>query len=1587
MDCSRQIIPQSPWHCVKIVYCNRIQFNFYRTNVLCQLSYSPINHYTIKKLIVMKYYSRVLTKKALLLFLLILTSKVIFGQLIDFCGTFPTHEASSIDPDSIYWDRFGNSYDIYPVDSLATGSLLNDSCQAGYYMLDFITPLAPGLQNVFCQVFSDLSDFVPRPINIDGCGDTVESDFIHIEIARRSNLGVALMRATSTYANSSLSCPKVVVSNFDLAFFGSENIFSNNIIAGSIEVNSNISNWYTGTGSNAAKYDAYSVILHEALHLMGYSSIFGLWDGPVISKYDSHIHFIPEYIPSGPNEIPIPLFLNDCNSNCWEFNDSIFTDSTSFVNAMISTCSTSGSFDFVFGESILAPLYGGGGIPPMSEKDFRNYMSHLNPTCNGQNEPYVMSPSIDTGIVRDEITSMEMAILCKLGYNINSCDPCFLIVNDNTIQAAKMDLTCCDLILIGCVNDSVVIEFDDLLCNDYSDSIMTIIDFFRRPGTPNVSLNQSSNSISFLPTIQDKYVFEYTVAGCDCQILNGTVEVYVGPCIDCDTIDPCENLVCTNGFKEFAHVNGNASLAYELTGVYWGHLLGDNSVDMCYADSNTYMQIAAFGSNREAISFRLNEPIDSGCIVNISLKASANVSNTYSFFISEFAPCSWSETLVGLGNSINYCEDHIYNPVFLYNLFVDSIASGSNTCPGNPNFGQYSFSIQNNFNFPINFILIEPQQSNNYNFLDDVIITKYCTNSCFNFTASTDCNEISFISCEQDSSYIHSWQFGDDSTSIEINPTHLFVNSGTFEVIHILEDLCGNIDTSQMNIFVSSLAGDCCPDTTISASTTWTGTPPHQGIFHTITVETGVSFTIDGDIELQFCEGGALIIEPGAYVDLEGDLTSYGDMTWKGVYVSGDSSLNQAINLHSGGFHGLKQGYLQTRPGSSIKNAEIGVRNYGKTGSSSSGGMIRCVETLFKNNTIGTDFIEYQNFNDSLQPLPSLGSFTGCRFYTDNDYHLNSPFYAFAQLSDIDGPDFKACKFVNSLLPEHHSQVSDYGFGIHALDSEFKVQPSISGGGLGPCPSPCNLTDSTLFSGLGHGIYVMTKSQARPYSVYHSLFENCFRGITDITWGGSTILFNTFRLGNVPEIIFSYGQIGAEFHFAHSGFTLQENLFIVLGKTKAIPIGLLCNGLGEFDNEIRRNTFDGVETANQAFGINSNNNILFPGGLRYFCNSIKNTPSHGYDFHIPNTELINTIHSFQTPGSSQGGNIASGNHFAYTAQDFINLGLGHVDYYYYPSGYHEEPRDSFSTSILKTQGLANECSPDFCAPPCHIDVDSVKDDFYTHFDDYTTTLDDYLDVLLSENQSKIDSAISKATYYHSRSQRDAFLVMQHLMIDTVGYNTDSLIKWFGNIDTYGSDIMIAGEYAAQNEFVSAIDVLETISSRRDLSIAQENDVTDLINIYSILENKSIMSFTPLDKTLLRNVAYNNGGVASGVARALLSYFKEYVPLPYYAEGRLRFRSTELDSTKIQFPSLDNSKLKIYPNPSTGDIYVTWQEPDFKGVSLSIYNFNGEKELHLTSEFNSPILVNTDKCSKGNHLVVVHSDGGKTLVGKVLFLQN
>lgn len=1519
------------------------------------------------------------------------------SQTIEFCGVFPPHQATSNNPDSIYWDRFGNSYDMYS--DLSIGSNLNSGCQdgSGYYILDFGNGITSDMKDVFCQVFSDLSDSIHQRINIDGCGDTLQPDKIRIGISIKPLAQDVLMAASPIFSFSlNNNCDPLGVSHVERKINGSRN-YSPFVTDGYIYINTGIQGmFYTNLTDNqpnpGSKYDAYSVILHEALHLLGYASLMWLVHPDSLqgfSTWDKNLYTTNYY---GTSSQVTPVIESDCQHNCWELNSTLFPDEEDLFDAIVNNCSIGGDLDFIFGASILAPLSGrDDNDPPTLNGELSNLLSHLHGNCNGNTSNYIMQPSIDTGEVRRYITNEELAILCTLGFKLNDCEGCYVIPYVDTESTMNDIDACCETYFTACKNTPKEILFTELLCNDFSNEEITVTDVF--PISGNYEITDTSIIITSAAT--GRIQFGYTIKGCDCTMQNAHVNVYIGVCNNCNETDPCENLTCVNGFDGWDQGTGQFALHENLAGVLWYSNL-NNSVDVCKVATNSFVHIGSTLGNKEGLAIQLSESVLPGCTAIVSYKASVKTKNVFKWHASEFAPCRFDDTRVGVDCTLTQCESHEYSPQCIYSDTITNIAENitqlNNLCPLQPNLDStYTFKWKNGFDFPINYLILfpEPNPLGINNYIDDIIVTQSCLNPAFTFSFQEDCQEVDFNPIQMDSIYFHSWIFSDGDTSLDNSPTHAFQSIDTFRVQHFISDTCGNIDSFELDVIIPEESTLCCPDTTLSVGTTWNLTTvlPGDGRFHTITLEQGVSLSIEDGLVLEFCEGGALVIEAGAYFSLDGTLTSYGDMSWLGVFVEGDTAQGQHKDYSSGGFHGNQQGSLHTREGSMIKNAKIGIRNYGLAGDGSTGGKIRCDATSFINNTIGVDFGPYQNYNTEGQPVPSLGTFNNCTFNTDSTYHLHEPFHAFVKMRKADGMRFAGCSFTNELLPELPSQVSEFGFGIHAVSSGFMVYAGNSTAATPICPHPCVVGDSTTFNGLGHGIYVLTQDKTQPYSVYHAQFENCFRGITSMGTTGGTILSNTFKLGHVPDYHFSYGQIGAEFHFPHEGFTLQENLFVSDEDPESIPIGVLCNDLGEFDNEIRRNTFIGIETANQAFGVNADLTLDIERGLVYFCNSIDETPSHGYDFHIPNAPNDDYIHPFQTPGSSQGSNISAGNHFAYTAQDFMNLGEGDINYWYYPLGDNEEPRDSFSLNISDFEGDSNACEVMYCAPSCIEVIGDLKEDFINHLDDYGVNLDNYINILASANQPRIDSTRSKALYYRRLSSRDAYTVVQHLMIDTLDYHRDSLITWMGHLDTYGAEAMIAGEYAAAGDFESALDVLETISARRDLSAAQSLDLDKLLDIYYLLELMPLQSFTPQDRSLLRNIAYANTGAASGISRALLSYFGEYIPLPYYHGEQINFRNVAQDSSHTFFSRTNDIPLKIYPNPTDGNVMIEWDDQELNCVSLGVFNIYGEEIIGLKGDLKSPFSLDTNPCTNGIYCIIARDNNGKTISGKFIMQRN
>ncbi|MBK9983761.1 MAG: PKD domain-containing protein [Saprospiraceae bacterium] len=1532
-----------------------------------------------------------LIQSGILLLLISMAINSLISQDIDLCGMFPPHQATSNDPDSIYWDRFGNSYNLYS--SFPGENTLERSIQfCGYYEIDYDIDVTQSFRDRICEVFESLSELIPQRINKSSCGDTYNPKRVKVRIGLDTLSSKILAVSSSFYGMGGSylqNCNEVRENKVYLKINGGladppYPIFL--FYDGRITININDTiKWFTGLENTPNdSFDLFSVILHEAGHLLGFASLIDS-SGPVagyISLWDKMIFTTPEYLENNQSENVVPLFTSDCVSNCWDLNGHLFGNYSELNQALVDNCSEFGNIDFVFGEHAVAPIYGGDLI-----ENRLNSLSHLHPNCNNESIDYVMQRFLSKGHQRREFTQPELNILCELGYNLNKCESCFITSNSEIIEFNENLFT--DPFFYGCVNDTIIIKFDDILCNDFTNSDSISISSWESPDGVNVVSNDSSFLIS--SSSVGVFVIVYTLKGCDCHLLNASFRVHFGPCFDCSQIDPCLNLTCVNGFEQFPIENNSYLVQPELSdGGYWVYEnIPTNSVDVCIDSvGNKYLNMAGFSYDLEGLCLKLNEPIEPGCKLLINLKASSFVSDSkLRIHVSKHPPCNFADARIRLECIPTNCGTYQFNPICVDEISIDNL-SGSVSCTSSPNLHSIDEYVWvNNTGDTINYVILSPGINETTIKIDDIIIRKVCLNSCFTYQYLEVCNDLAFTACDQDSSITHFWKFGDNSTSTALNPSHLYTHADTFVVKHIVGDICGNLDSTTLNIIVNTQTGECCPDTLISNSTIWDSTNvPHNGRFHTITVNHGVAFTISDDLTLQFCQDGALVIQPGGYVDLAGKLTSYGDMTWKGVFVAGDTSLSQAIDFNSGGFHGLQQGFLNTREGSIIENAMIGVRNYGLNEFESAGGMIRCDQTEFLNNTIGVDFGPYQNFNGA-QPIPSLGSFENCTFLTNEDYHLNEPFYAFVNLLKVDGMSFRACTFENNLLPTLPSSIADFGFGIQAVSAGFGVYASSSTGGIFPCTDPCIVYDRTTFNGLGLGICVSTLDKNRLYYVYQAEFSNCYRGITSIGTTGGTILFNRFLFGDVPGN-FSHGQIGVDLHFDHNGFVLQENTFeLTTDQTDLNTIGILSNGIGAFDNNISRDSFIGIETANQAFGVNADTNIFFPRGLIYLCNINEETPAYGYDFHIPNTPALDLIHPFQTPGSSQGSNIATGNRFAYTANDFNNYGDGNILFWFYENGQNEEPRDSFSLGITSSFGIQNSCEMEYCAPPCIEDIDDIKGNYFTNIDSLDAAVEVYNEAIILAIPEKIQAARSKAVFFRREASNDAYSVIIHLMIDTLDYNVDSLIRWYGYLDTYGADLMIAGEFVVKHHYDEALGFLETLSSRRILSSEQNIDLEYMENIYTMLATKNVTLLDNVDLSNLRSIAYSNIGMSAGVSRSILSIYKEFIPLPYYLGQQIKFRVSESESQHENKTTPNEEILKIYPSPAGDFVTITWDEEKFQPNFIFVVDMYGRKIQALDKKLQPLTVLETFDWPNGLYRVVAQSKEGNIISGKVIIIRN
>lgn len=711
-----------------------------------------------------------------------------------------------------------------------------------------------------------------------------------------------------------------------------------------------------------------------------------------------------------------------------------------------------------------------------------------------------------------------------------------------------------------------------------------------------------------------------------------------------------------------------------------------------------------------------------------------------------------------------------------------------------------------------------------------------------------------------------------------------------------------------------------CANLDITTNTTWSSaSPPPYDHFDILTVKEGKTLTINGDIDVNFCNDGVLIVEPNARLNLYGTLTSNCPAGWKGVEIQGDATHGQYKNNITDEYY---QGRLYCYENSLIENAAVAAKLWGPE-FSDAGGVIYATGAFFKNNRKGVFYAPYTNFliaNGTQKEY--FGEIRDCEFIIDQNYSLDDPFEEHIRMEGVFGVSIKGTYFINNQILESPTSPKEYGIGIHAINSGFNVGPSATNIVNEPCfEGACKRR--TKFEGLGLGVTVNRFLRNRPFSIYNSIFSGCFFGINNSGVSGATILFNEFNFGMIKELEGDENQIGITMEGYQMFGSIQENTFETVSGNADFTMGISCQNTGETINPIRKNYFTNLDVGNEASGINGSGSDEGIRGLNYICN--ENTGVDDKDFYVVDTEELDYI-SF-TIGQHGGPNRASGNIFSGTGNSndgyFANYGELLSDYLYYSLDPNQVPNPNEIVGINPVDRDLGDCSKKYCVHPCISSAQDAYSNLNGLFDDYNSEMssEDYEGAL--SYRAQIDSLLNNVQRFHE--------------LDTANFNKDTLRAWNGRVDAVVGQLSLAKDYLLTGNYTSADQVIDNIIANYPLTTYQEVDMNRVIRIISILSARSIYALTTSDIDTLE--LYSAGsGESYVIARSILSSIGYTFTPIYYVPGEINPRSIVSKSSGTSH----HDDLILYPNPTSDELNILSNQWNEELITYSICDMNGKQ---------------------------------------------
>ncbi len=646
------------------------------------------------------------------------------GQVLS-CGVYIKPPSVQPPTGPLYTDRFGNTYsqqeleDLYqnaaPLQCASTG-VFNPVIQTTSYMGNTYPTQAQ--EDVICDVFAYLSSLVTLP----STGGPVN---IHISfdpfMVGSGNAGVG----TPLWGNNCGIGYSIIQEQLNLQPYNLPSEFAH----GTIRINPQF-NWYTEIDQipviTNQQVDLYTVVLHEAMHSMGFASTVGATGNALDGFYT--LYDLDLKKPTGANMIIPSSSSGDCCKD-YTFNTAEFPN----MPTPILTC---GNVRHNVTQN--PPAHRPSGTSTPGDGEAANILSHLNIICGTDN--YVMHPGIGFGVtasdgtpnIRRTLTAAELEIMCKIGYDMSpSCDAnCLVIVGDDGPFVLNEPI------------ENIPLEF--LTQNDFdAEGNYQIIFDFSCGNTGNMTFtsNNSFLTIASNNTPLGQYEVCYTITSCNGELCqSGTITLVV-----MDGIDPsmCKEDDCNLAWY------GDFELFTEGFDTYYSSFLspwssqeigilntnGDfvgNTVDVWSDGINQFLRfIRCPGCDQENVLMPLCSDIPSNCDVKVEFDACANL---------QFA--NYQPITLGVWG-LSQLPDPMELPYLTTcnGILMDNSGNVIGTClgeaslmecdGGNPSFSHFTFTLPNSLTQPISHLWffdypVYPPLAVANIFLDNVVVTTSC---------------------------------------------------------------------------------------------------------------------------------------------------------------------------------------------------------------------------------------------------------------------------------------------------------------------------------------------------------------------------------------------------------------------------------------------------------------------------------------------------------------------------------------------------------------------------------------------------------------------------------------------------------------------------------------------------------------------------------------------------------------------------------------------------------------------------------------------------------------------------------------------